>query len=133
MSAGDKRKVALGFTGSRENVLAALYGLGVLACGYSWGDTWVDRCDCKYGRFDAEKQRPGSEQTGCPELRSLYGVIEAMDDDEWYRLVMRAGGTPRGAVLDGDDIGQRLHRAEAAAAMAEANIAAVRAVLGGRS
>lgn len=122
------RRVSVGFTDSRENVLSALYRMGASVCAYSLND-WADRCDCKYGVAEAAQWPSLRETTGCPELRSLYAVISAMDDDEWYRLVMRANGTPRGAVLDGDDIGQRLHQAQAAAAMAEANIGEVRKAL----
>lgn len=32
-----------------------------------------DPCDCKYGRNTREK--PGSEQTGCPELRDLISDL----------------------------------------------------------
>lgn len=124
------RRVAAGFTDSRLNVLSAIRRMGIACCSYSHGGIWADRCDCKYGVAEVKSWPTVNERgNGCPELRSLYVVIEAMDDDEWYRLVRRAGGSPRGAVLEGDDIGQKLHQAEAAAAMAAANIEAVRKAL----
>jgi hypothetical protein len=120
----------VGFTDSRANVLSALRRMGIACCSYSHGGIWADRCDCKYGVTEVKAWPAVSERgNGCPELRSLHGVIQAMDDDEWARLVARAGGSPRGAVLEGDDICQKLHRAQAAAAMADHHIGEVRKAL----
>jgi hypothetical protein len=53
-----------------------------------------------------------------------------MSDDEWGLLVLRAGGVPKGTIAGAGDVAARLHRADAAASMAQAQIAAVRAALG---
>jgi hypothetical protein len=121
-------KSSLGFTDSRQGVLDAIYVMGVACCAYSH-DIWVDRCDCKYGLTEGRWPTAHEKGNGCPELRSLYGVIESMTDEEWWRLVQRAGGTPRGSLF-ADDPGARVHRAAAAAAQAEQAIAQVRAALG---
>lgn len=125
------RAVNAGFTASRTSVLGFIYKLGVACCAYSGGEVWADRCDCKYVRGD-EPWRPGIYERGndCPELRSLYVVIDALDDDEWYRLVMRAGGTPRGAVLEDGDVGQRLFKASGLARHMEVLAGEMREVLG---
>lgn len=120
-------------TESREGALAAITRMGSVCCSYSWGGVWAERCDCKYGVVIVQKwPTPTEKGNGCPELRSLHTVISEMTDDEWALLVQRAGGVPRGHLFD-DDVGSRLHRAEAAARMAAANIENVRAELGGES
>lgn len=43
------KRVRVGFTASRQTVLDTIYKMGVRCCAYSGGDTWADRCDCKYG------------------------------------------------------------------------------------
>lgn len=81
--------MSAGFTGSRETVLKGLDYFGSRACAYG---TWPDgRCDCKYGVGDG-----GSEQTGCPELRTLRHLALTLTDDEWTMLERRAGGIPSG-------------------------------------
>jgi hypothetical protein len=91
-----ERKVAMGFTDSRQGVLDALYRMGAACCAYSNGLVWADRCDCKYGVVRSWPAA-GEKGNGCPELRSLYGVVDAMPDEEWGRLVQLAGGVLRGA------------------------------------
>lgn len=127
MSAADR--VTPGSTANRQEALDSLYRMGATCCAYSSGGEWADRCDCKYGLGD-KWPTVGEKGNGCPELRSLYVVVEALTDEEWALLVHRAGGTPRGFVFE-DDLGSRLHRAEAAAAMAADNIAMVRSALQG--
>ena len=83
------------FFKSRERTMAAIANLGSLKCAYlpGHGDpvAWpTSRCDCKYGFTVASK--PYSEQTGCPEMRSVYKVLEAMTDEEWSDFVTRARG-----------------------------------------
>jgi hypothetical protein len=119
-----ERKTRAGFVGSRETVLKALRVLGAQHCCYAVAE-WPGRCDCKYGIEEG-----GSEQTGCPELASIYWLIEAMSDGEYSMLTRRAGGVPAGFfVADQSTIDIRLHRAEAAARMAAANIDEVRSLL----
>lgn len=107
--------MSLGFTESRVGVLAAIERMGIASCAYSSGDIWAERCDCKYGVADALRWPTVSERgNGCPELRSLHGVIEAMTDEEWAIVVLRAGGVPSGVLAGADDIGARLHGAKSA-------------------
>lgn len=113
------------FVGDRQQVLGFIDVLGSQRCGYG---TWPDGpCDCKYGYHGAGS---GSEQTGCPELRSLRLLIAAMTDEEWALLTQRANGIPAGLfVASPDDIRARLHRAHAAVRMAESNLGQVRGLL----
>lgn len=82
------------FHRERLPTLEAIGQLGAASCSYCLGtdtDAWLaTRCDCKYG-FRV-RQTPGGEATGCPELRSIYGVVNALTDREWIELVQRAGG-----------------------------------------
>ena len=46
-------------------------------CAYGAEDVWEGKhflCDCKYG---GPSSRPGSEQTGCPELREIVTKLRA--------------------------------------------------------
>jgi hypothetical protein len=65
--------------------MRAVEMLGVRACSYSSGSEWAITCDCKYGaesdRYESEPIYAG-EQTGCPEMRSLYVLLRDMTDDE---------------------------------------------------
>lgn len=42
-------------------------------------------CDCKYG----VSLQPGSEETGCPELREVLAILQAMDEKEFERICQR--------------------------------------------
>jgi hypothetical protein len=124
--------VRVGFTDSRTGVLEALYRMGATLCAYSSGDKWADRCDCKYGIGD-RWPTVGEKGNGCPELRTLYGLIAAMTDGEWALLVKRAGGTLIAAILDGPDVGSRLIRAETATDQAAAWLERAREALAGKT
>lgn len=76
------------FLGSREEALRVLRIMGYRVCVYM-GEGWPHFCDCKYG---GPSDRPGTEQTGCPELASLYAVVSAMTDAQWREMGMLAGG-----------------------------------------
>lgn len=105
------------FMASREVVLDYLARLGSQACCYmpSHGNpaVWAGPthgCDCKYGH-DPLGPAPAfhgqSEQTGCPELRTVHRLIATMGPAEYALLMMRAGGTPSGraglpAVVEGE-------------------------------
>ena len=114
------------FTASRQTALDGLDAIGSRLCVYG---TWPDgRCDCKYG-YDGS-QSPSSEQTGCPELRTLRLLVRAMSDNEWALLERRAGGIPSGSfAASAEDMRLRLLRADAAARMASENISIVRDLL----
>ena len=71
----------IGFGGSREQVLDALQQIGGEHCVYA-GEWPHNFCDCKYGYQGVEVAARG-EQSGCPELRTLYAVIWAMADEEF--------------------------------------------------
>lgn len=76
------------FLGSREESLRVLALAGRERCVYSgnWSD---NRCDCKYGGPNEDFRWRGGEQSGCPELRSLYRIVEMMTDDEWQEFGLR--------------------------------------------
>lgn len=82
----------------RQQALDALKIIGRLRCAYA-GD-WPDNiCDCKYGGpvlmphpvYGANLPHEVlGEQTGCPELRTLYRVIEKLTDGQWENAVFDA-------------------------------------------
>lgn len=78
------------FLTDRESALAAIKALGARACDYCCDpELWPDgqMCDCKYGvRADSSLM---GEQTGCPELRSIYVLVREMTDAEWAILTRR--------------------------------------------
>jgi hypothetical protein len=86
------------FSCSREDALRAVELLGAQQCAYTWGvgepddqrERWREgRCDCKYG---GPKPRLGTEDTGCPELRTVAALLRVMDDTEFEQLVVDGGG-----------------------------------------
>jgi hypothetical protein len=81
------------FMANRQEVLEFLYERGREACCYSV-DNWSPFCDCKYG--GPRKDKPMSEQTGCPELRTIYSIINAMSDSNWSAFAQVAGGIVHG-------------------------------------
>ncbi len=114
-----------GFMGSRSQVRIAVYAMGAAACAYSQDGEWAYRCDCKFGA-----DRRSSEQTGCPELRTFYGVIEVLTDEEWAMLIARAGGAPSGLfAATPDDLIARLQLADTAARQVEGALGQLRALL----
>jgi hypothetical protein len=52
------------------------------------------RCDCKYSYAGVSQGLKGghSENTGCPELRSVYKALHLVTDEEWEELARRADG-----------------------------------------
>jgi hypothetical protein len=46
-----------------------------------------ETCDCKYGIKGDEK--PGDEQTGCPEMRDVIALLRAMNDAEFAEIEER--------------------------------------------
>jgi hypothetical protein len=106
------------FLGSRDTVLEGLRQTGGRLCSYNFADTWVDgRCDCKYGASGK------GEQSGCPELRSVYAIVEALTDAEWQILTSRSGHHPGGMELfDPANLASALHRASVALGAAETHI-----------
>jgi hypothetical protein len=76
--------------GERDDVLDALVKMGGSVCQYNSPDTWaLGRCDCKYGAEGFGGLL--GEQTGCPELRSVYTLVATMTDAEWADLIERSG------------------------------------------
>lgn len=89
------------FYGSRKECLELLRLVGATQCCYA--GPWPDNlCDCKYGVEGVEglgrKVMPQhsilTEHTGCPELRSIYRVIESMSNEEWEDLTRREKPDP---------------------------------------
>ena len=76
------------FLGKRTEVLRVLRIMGERVCVYGDRD-WPRYCDCKYGGPNIE--RPGGEDSGCPELASIYVVINSMTDFEWADTAKRGG------------------------------------------
>lgn len=112
------------FTCSRDEALAALdVMIPACCCCYGGGD----RCDCKYGVKAGKWPTVHEDGNGCPELRSIRNLLATLTDHEWSVLMLRAGGRPSGmALFDEKNLASRLHSADAAAAMAQDNIARVR-------
>lgn len=109
------------FTVDRQRMLDAVGSMGAMACAYFYRPFdkvenaamiagWLEtRCDCKYGySVEREKSRGGvGEQTGCPELRSIYAVLEKMSEAEWNALTNEAGAFDLMAVLYPNPVGLR--------------------------
>lgn len=67
-----------GFTKTDPEALAhALEAVRRRVCAYGPD---AQRCDCKYGLTTEQKDRLGSERTGCPELRSAVRLLLHPDD-----------------------------------------------------
>lgn len=72
------------FAGGRQGCLRVVGLLGVRQCSYTNPaggiDDWLrTRCDCKYGAHSLAGEG-GTEQNGCPELRTLYRMLDRMSD-----------------------------------------------------
>ncbi len=77
---------ALSFT--RESLIEALEAARRKTCCYSDGKKDARPCDCKYGATTPIS--PSSEQTGCPELRIMVGLLKSLSDREYEILAVRA-------------------------------------------
>ncbi len=82
------------FMRPRDELLATLERMGERCCLYTWGGgKWLEvRCDCKYGAAKFGDHKMLGEETGCPELRMLHAIIEAMSDEQYMEWVDKAGG-----------------------------------------
>lgn len=59
-----------------------------------------DFCDCKCGIGQPRNRlTPGSEQTGCPELRTALAVLRNMTDQEWAKIERRMARNAKAAFL----------------------------------
>jgi hypothetical protein len=68
------------FCASREQVLETIAKLGEQQCCYG-GKPWAERtCDCKLG---GPADSLTSEQTGCPELRTLHDLVTRLTPEQW--------------------------------------------------
>ncbi|KKL90448.1 hypothetical protein LCGC14_1904550 [marine sediment metagenome] len=74
------------FLGKRKEVLKVLQTMGNKLCVYA-GGPWPRYCDCKYG--GPNLAHPGNEDSGCPELASIYVVVDLMTDIEWAAIAKR--------------------------------------------
>lgn len=71
------------FSCDRQTAIDAVWTIGDHFCCYG-GDTWLERkCDCKYGGPSESSFFGRSEQTGCPEMRTIHFVISNMTDEQW--------------------------------------------------
>lgn len=82
---------------TRKEAIAAMEALQKLSCGYLPGGA----CDCKYGlspeilkseNYDRSVSRPMDERTGCPELRDIKALLEAMSDEDFERYLGMSNG-----------------------------------------
>lgn len=93
------------FAANRTELLEFIAAAGIDACLYTMPgatpEQWLGkRCDCKYGLRGGMVRKPdgtlverlaGGEQTGCPELRSLYVALQQLSDTQWEELIVQAG------------------------------------------
>ena len=98
------------FFQDRETTMRGIAELGSMACTYAPGalgaEEWVKptaRCDCKYGIDRSNRRFAGGEQTGCPELKSVWAVLDAMSDEEWDLMVRRTGGVQTRKLFNADE------------------------------
>lgn len=49
-------------------------------------------CDCKFGM--TKNSHSHGEKNGCPELRCVVELLEAMTDEEFTKILKRGGHTP---------------------------------------
>lgn len=82
---------------NRKEAIAAMEALQMLSCGYLPGGA----CDCKYGlkpevlkseNYGRSVSRPMDECTGCPELRDMKAILEAMSDEDFERFLGMSNG-----------------------------------------
>jgi hypothetical protein len=82
---------------TRQQIIEALKIIRQQVCAY--GSPHGRMCDCKFGlnkdnvakdNMGIPQVTCGSEQTGCPELYSVIGIIENMSDAELERIRKRA-------------------------------------------
>jgi hypothetical protein len=74
----------------KERLLEALEQHRKNVCHYM-GPT----CDCKYGgpgnKFDKDDKRNRGEMTGCPELRTVIEIVNALSEEEIGKLLSKRG------------------------------------------
>ena len=92
------------FMGSRYECLHTIAMAGSAYCCYLPGhknpEIWpVSLCDCKYCGPTTFGDSNFSEKTGCPEMKTLYRIVEALNDEEWEELIKQSGGIPSGSIL----------------------------------
>ena len=68
----------------KEQLIKAMGHVQVAVCAYK-SRTF---CDCKFG-IDTDKVHHSSEQTGCPEVRTVLGILATMTDKEYERILKR--------------------------------------------
>lgn len=78
------------FVQDRGTLMASIAKMGAAACSYTWGEDadvkWADpdhRCDCKFGGPSIRPTAYAGEKTGCPELHSVYAVLNALTDEQY--------------------------------------------------
>lgn len=69
---------------TRETLLAAVTKMRRSVCAYGPN---AQECDCKYGASAVGHLSTGSEETGCPELRSIELLLKGMSDHEYYEAM----------------------------------------------
>lgn len=69
---------------TREQLIVNLTNARMAVCCYNN----PEMCDCKYGANNIGTYE--SEETGCPELGTLIGILSAMTDQEYREYAQRA-------------------------------------------
>ena len=77
------------FYGKRIQVRNALHLLQRKVCGYDglFRENPPPFCDCKYGWDNTQK--PYSETTCCPELRTVVELLDKMTEKEYNKILSR--------------------------------------------
>jgi len=73
------------YTPTKAQIIKALWAVRERVCAYS-DETFKNekaRCDCKYGASMR------GEETGCPEIHFINGLLKHMTPTEYKRLVKR--------------------------------------------
>lgn len=75
------------FVLERKKLLSQIIKMQRSACSYDnmLRDEPAPVCDCKYGIDNA----PSGERNGCPELRNVTRLLEAMTDKEYEKFMKK--------------------------------------------
>lgn len=73
---------------TRERLLEAVTKMRRAVCAYGPN---AQECDCKYGASAVGHMSTGSEETGCPELRSIELLLKGLGDHEYDKAMNQSG------------------------------------------
>ena len=75
------------FGTSKEKLIKSLNDMRNDVCAYGSNTKF---CDCKYGYAPRSSTKFGGENTGCPELRMIISLLEAMTEEEFNNFCDKA-------------------------------------------